>query len=48
MTDVISSIGFDSNGKPCKNIDEDGTIWINLGKRHGFGFDEWGGIPKED
>lgn len=46
MTDVISSTGFDSNGKPCENIDEDGTIWIYLGKRHGF--DEWGGIPKED
>ena len=46
MTNVISSTGFDSNGNPCDFEDEDGTIWIYLGKR--YGIDEWGGIPKED
>lgn len=46
MTDVISSTGFDSNGEPCDYIDEEGSIWIYLGKKHGF--DEWGKIPNED
>lgn len=46
MTDIISSTGFDSNGKPCDYIDEAGTIWIYLGKRAGF--DEWRGIPKQN
>lgn len=45
MADVISSTGFDSNGKPCDYIDEEGFIWIYLGNRHGF--DDWGRISKE-
>lgn len=45
MTDVISQTGFDSNGNPCDFVDEDGTIWIYIGKSHGF--DEWEGTPKE-
>ena len=46
MTDNISSTGFDSNGNPCDFVDEDGTIWIYLGKRNGV--DEWGGISKDN
>lgn len=46
MRDNLSSTGFDSNGKPCDYVDADGTIWIYLGKK--YGFDDWGGIPKED
>ncbi len=46
MTDNISSTGFDSNGNPCDFVDDDGTIWIYIGKR--YGINEWRGIPKED
>lgn len=46
MTEVIPSTVFNSNGKPCNYIDEEGTVWIYLGKR--YGFDHWEGIPKED
>lgn len=28
--------GIDSNGNPCDFLDEDGTIWIYLGKRYGI------------
>ena len=46
MDNIYASIDFDSNGDPCDFIDDDGTIWIYLGKRDGI--NEWGGIPKED
>lgn len=45
MTKVISLTGFDSNGKPCDYIDEEGTIWIYFGKW--YGFDKWDGIRPE-
>lgn len=45
MTNVLSLTGFDSNGNPCDCIDDNGTIWIYLGKR--YGADKWGGIPKD-
>lgn len=43
MSKANSSTGFDSSGEPCDYIDEKGTFWIYLGKRHGI--DDWGGIP---
>ena len=39
MTNVISSTGFDSNGNPCDYLDEDGFIWVYIGKR--YGANEW-------
>ncbi len=46
MDKFYDSIDFNSNGKPCDFIDDDGTIWIYLGERDAI--NEWGGIPKED
>ena len=39
MTNVISSTGFDSNGNPYDYLDEDGFIWVYIGKR--YGANEW-------
>ena len=46
MMNIISLIGYDSNGNPCDYIDDKGTIWIYKGKKNGN--DHWEGIPQED
>ncbi len=42
MNNNISFSGFDSNGKPCDYIDENGTHWIYQGKTY-YGYDDWSG-----
>ncbi len=46
MGDNLSSTSFDTKGKTCDYVDTDGIIWIYLDKE--YGFDDWGGIPKEE
>lgn len=45
MDNYYSSTGFDSNGRPCDYVDDNGYIWIYQGKKNDV--DAWGGIPPE-
>mgnify|MGYP006896848937 CR=1 FL=1 len=46
MEKTIIQTGYDMNGNPIDNIDEQGIMWIYQEKNEN-GIDKWEGIPNE-